>query len=462
MVTNRQHDCPRQGDSAFEQMTQGAGSRFTGACRARVKSGQRLTIACAFFFFSPAAPWASTDTPAPAAISFAYTVSHTVKPLPDAVIDQVVDPFSDSFDADEADAFDPYERPVDVRLGAPRQLSQNGLCSAVASVAKANNLPIPFFANLIWQESNFDTKTISRAGAQGIAQFMPKTAVEFGLINPFEPIHALNVAGKFVRELYEHFGNLGLAAAAYNAGPRRVSEWMAKRGALPTETRNYVLRITGRAADEWAAPRMTSNPEASLMPAKAPCAEVAEAVKAQVKTVRLAKLMMELSAAATQARDTQDDSRPIDVGPAVTADANWRARALHMVNTVLLRLSKKEAHKASATMVANTAIRSTIRIVSRELHQSAEPLPGKNARRASVRSLDPKASDAKLPDARIAMAKAVDESDSATKAAKGPNSTAAKVAGAAPGNTEAGKPAVTRRYRVRTQYAYQRSIDGNY
>ena len=63
-------------------------------------------------------------------------------------------------------------------------------------MAQANSLPVPFFANLIWQESSFDTRTISRAGAQGIAQFMPQTAVQFGLINPFEPIHALNVAGK--------------------------------------------------------------------------------------------------------------------------------------------------------------------------------------------------------------------------------------------------------------------------
>ena len=51
-----------------------------------------------------------------------------------------------------------------------------------------------------------------------------------------------------MRELLEQFGNLGLAAAAYNAGPRRVSDWMAKRGELPEETRNYVRNITGQTA----------------------------------------------------------------------------------------------------------------------------------------------------------------------------------------------------------------------
>ena len=124
------------------------------------------------------------------------------------------------------------------------------MCSAVASVARANDLPIPFFANLIWQESGFDPRIISPAGAQGVAQFMPQTAKEYGLINPFEPIHALHAAGKFLRKLQAQFGNLGLAAAAYNAGPRRVSDWMAKRGGLPDETRNYVIRITGRAAEQ--------------------------------------------------------------------------------------------------------------------------------------------------------------------------------------------------------------------
>ena len=161
-------------------------------------------------------------------------------------------------------------------------------------MAQANNLPVPFFANLIWQESSFDTRTISRAGAQGIAQFMPRTAVQFGLINPFEPIHALNVAGKFVRDLNKQFGNLGLAAAAYNAGPRRVSDWLAKKGEMPGETRNYVIRVTGRPIEEWVGAK--NDVEMLLMPAKAPCVEVAEAVEAQAKAVRMSRLIAELAA----------------------------------------------------------------------------------------------------------------------------------------------------------------------
>ena len=132
---------------------------------------------------------------------------------------------------------------------APARLSRAGLCSAMVSVARANGLPVPFFANLIWQESSFNPRVVSPAGAQGIAQFMPETAKEYGLINPFEPIHALHAAGKFLSKLVAQFGNLGLAAAAYNAGPGRVSDYVAKRGGLPDETRNYVVRITGHTAD---------------------------------------------------------------------------------------------------------------------------------------------------------------------------------------------------------------------
>jgi hypothetical protein len=124
---------------------------------------------------------------------------------------------------------------------------------------------------------------------------MPATAVEYGLINPFEPIHALNVAARFLTELHARFGNLGLAAAAYNAGPTRLNNWMAKRGGLPGETRNYVMRITGKPAVRWTEADVKSDPEATLMPAKAPCAEVVQAVREQEKVVRVAKLMAALA-----------------------------------------------------------------------------------------------------------------------------------------------------------------------
>ena len=124
-------------------------------------------------------------------------------------------------------------------------------CEALENAASTHNLPLDFFVRLIRQESNFDPNTVSHKGAQRIAQFMPGTARWRGLADPFEPLQALDESARWLRELWEQFGNLGLAAAAYNAGPRRVQDWLAGRGPLPQETRAYVRIITGRVAEEW-------------------------------------------------------------------------------------------------------------------------------------------------------------------------------------------------------------------
>ena len=156
--------------------------------------------------------------------------------------------------------------------GSP-QYTKNELCSAAASVAAANKLPISFFANLIHQESGFKTHVVSPAGAQGIAQFMPRVAASYGLVNPFEPMAALAASGKLLADLLSQFGNLGLAAAAYNAGPKRVQNWMAQRSKLPAETRHYVRSITGRPAEHWARQDEEKDTEASL-PLHARCPDL--------------------------------------------------------------------------------------------------------------------------------------------------------------------------------------------
>jgi len=131
------------------------------------------------------------------------------------------------------------------------------ICLMIESAARANDLPLEFFARVIWQESRFQSDAVgpmTRRGqrAQGIAQFMPGTADERRLLDPFDPVQALPKSAEFLRELRAQFGNLGLAAAAYNAGPRRVQEWLAGTGAMPQQTRNYVAAITGVTVDEWA------------------------------------------------------------------------------------------------------------------------------------------------------------------------------------------------------------------
>jgi Transglycosylase SLT domain/SPOR domain len=142
--------------------------------------------------------------------------------------------------------------------GARESDTREAMCLMIESAAKANDLPLEFFARVIWQESRFQSNAIgpmTRRGerAQGIAQFMPGTASERRLLDPFDPVQALPKSAEFLAELREQFGNLGLAAAAYNAGPRRVQEWLAGTGAMPQETRNYVVAITGNTVEAWAA-----------------------------------------------------------------------------------------------------------------------------------------------------------------------------------------------------------------
>ena len=149
----------------------------------------------------------------------------------------------------------------------------------IESAAKANDLPLEFFARVIWQESRFQSDAVgpvTRSGqrAQGIAQFMPGTASERRLLDPFDPVQALPKSAEFLNELRDQFGNLGLAAAAYNAGPRRVQEWLSGSGSMPPETRNYVSAITGMSVDDWAAAGKNGNKNAK--PDRAPAASCRE------------------------------------------------------------------------------------------------------------------------------------------------------------------------------------------
>jgi hypothetical protein len=144
------------------------------------------------------------------------------------------------------------------------------ICEAVKAAAEEHDIPIGFFVRLLWQESRFRSEEVSHAGAQGIAQFMPQTAIEMGLKNPFDPLQAIPASAKFLRKLYNQFGNLGLAAAAYNAGGGRIEKWLSRRGPLPKETRAYVKIITGHKAEAWTDEESTVHLPTDL-PQKAPC-----------------------------------------------------------------------------------------------------------------------------------------------------------------------------------------------
>jgi len=166
--------------------------------------------------------------------------------------------------------------PADLMSGRPGSLlSREELCTLLASSAEDNALPVAFFVRLIWQESGFDRMSVSSAGAQGVAQFMPEVAQELGVRDPFDPREALPASAQLLRSLHAKFGNLGLAAAAYNAGPKRVLDWMAKRSGLPKETRDYVRIVTGIPAEHWVNARLQRGE--LQVPRRVPCDQVASA-----------------------------------------------------------------------------------------------------------------------------------------------------------------------------------------
>jgi len=214
-------------------------------------------------------------------------VDHTVpQNNPTSPLVPVVDLFLTSVQAIElANARAAYEQvteppPEPQPMVEVQRSPTEQFCHALRGAAEASGIPVPFFARLIWQESRFKSNEVSQAGAQGVAQFMPKTAAEVGLDDPFDPMKALPASAKFLRKLRDDFGNLGLAAAAYNAGPGRIQKWLARESELPRETRDYVRIITGTKAEDW-----TARAEALAiridLPREAPCEGVGSLSKAK-------------------------------------------------------------------------------------------------------------------------------------------------------------------------------------
>lgn len=160
------------------------------------------------------------------------------------------------------------------------------VCRALAGFAAREALPPGFFARLIWQESRFDANAVSPKGAQGIAQFMPQTAALRSLADSFNPADALAKAAAYLNELRQRFGNLGLAAAAYNAGEARAGDLLADGRPAPPETRSYVQTITGLPLSAWATAKDDHPTDFKLddkKPFAAACAELAKTRKLPVQ-----------------------------------------------------------------------------------------------------------------------------------------------------------------------------------
>ena len=186
--------------------------------------------------------------------------------------------------ADLRPTLDPLRIPLPPVAKPVVKRTREEVCDTLAKAAQSNDLPVPFFIRLLFQESRFKPGVVSSAGAEGIAQFMPETSASEGLHNPFDPLEAIPASARFLKKLLAQFGNLGLAAAAYNAGPKRVQDWLASKGKgkLPQETQGYVKTVTGKPAETW---RVASAGGTELsVPPHAPCKEAVPPAPAHVVT----------------------------------------------------------------------------------------------------------------------------------------------------------------------------------
>ena len=123
-------------------------------------------------------------------------------------------------------------------------LSERELEPVIRRYSSQHQLHPALIRAVIKAESNFDPRAVSRAGAIGLMQLMPQTALRLDVRDMYDPDDNVGGGTKYLRQLLDRFhGNLPLALAAYNAGEHAVEHYQA----LPPydETRRYVRKVLG-------------------------------------------------------------------------------------------------------------------------------------------------------------------------------------------------------------------------
>jgi D-alanyl-D-alanine carboxypeptidase len=118
----------------------------------------------------------------------------------------------------------------------------------VREAAERFRVPGRWVRAVMHQESGGEQQATSPVGAMGLMQVMPATyeglreRYQLG-DDPYDPHNNILAGTAYIREMYDRFGAPGFLAA-YNAGPDRVNDYLARRAPLPQETVNYVAAIT--------------------------------------------------------------------------------------------------------------------------------------------------------------------------------------------------------------------------
>jgi soluble lytic murein transglycosylase-like protein len=125
---------------------------------------------------------------------------------------------------------------------ARASLTAAELRQMLAAAGAQHNLEVDLLASVVHAESGGNARAVSRAGARGLMQLMPRTAAQLGVNDSFRPEENIRGGAAYLDSLLAMYrDNLALALAAYNAGPAAVARW---HGVPPyRETRAYVARV---------------------------------------------------------------------------------------------------------------------------------------------------------------------------------------------------------------------------
>jgi len=141
------------------------------------------------------------------------------------------------------------------------KLTPRAMHELLTQAGSAHDLDVDLLASVVRAESGGNPHAVSRAGAQGLMQLMPKTAADLGVGNSFAPNENVNGGTAYLDALLKRYhDNLALALAAYNAGPAAVDRW---HGIPPYhETHVYVARVIREFNRRYAA-RMAAQKQGS-------------------------------------------------------------------------------------------------------------------------------------------------------------------------------------------------------
>ena len=188
----------------------------------------RLVLGIAFFCW-PGLVWAQSDP--------MDRINRALGVLDDRVSEQY------AFSARLRPDYVPDAEPEDGPLPRYRGSYSGPWLQVARDAARRNDIPEDLFLRLVSQESAWDPEAVSHAGAIGLAQLMPDTAMDLG-VDPTDPVANLDGGARYLAQQFRTFGNWRLALAAYNAGPAAVHE---HNGVPPfPETQDYVRIILGR------------------------------------------------------------------------------------------------------------------------------------------------------------------------------------------------------------------------